>query len=114
MRRIFFAVWMILLAAVPAVFAQDATPTPQVVTVTAADGLVLQGDFYGTPDSDGEKPAVLLLHMLDSSRSAWNPLLPALIADGYNVLAVDLRGHGDTGGTRDWARAQDDTQVWLA
>ncbi|MBZ0290826.1 MAG: alpha/beta hydrolase [Anaerolineae bacterium] len=94
--------------------AQDATPTPQGVEITAADELVLKGDFFATSESDGEKPAVLLLHMLDSSRAAWNPLIPALIADGYNVLAVDLRGHGKTGGSRDWAKAQDDTQAWLA
>ncbi|MEO8609982.1 MAG: alpha/beta fold hydrolase [Chloroflexota bacterium] len=117
MRRLLLAgLLFVVCGMVPAVVAQDATATPtaQVVEVTAADGLKLVGDFYATPDADGEKPAVLLLHMLDSSRSAWEPLIPALTADGYNVLAVDLRGHGDTGGTRDWIKAQDDTQDWLS
>lgn len=114
MRQVFVALCAVLLVIVQVTFAQDATPTPRGVEVTAVDGLVLVGDFYGTAEADGEKPAVLLLHMLDSSRTAWNPLLPALIADGYNVLAVDLRGHGETGGSRDWAKAQEDTQAWLA
>lgn len=118
MRRVLLAMAVVLLvimaAVVPSGLAQDATPAPQGVEVTAGDGLVLVGDFFATPETDGEKPAVLLLHMLDSSRSAWNPLIPVLLADGYNVLAVDLRGHGKTGGSRDWAKAQEDTQVWLA
>jgi pimeloyl-ACP methyl ester carboxylesterase len=114
MRKVVLFITAIFFFTLTPVFAQDATPTPQAVEVTAADGLVLVGDFYAAPEADGEKPAVLLLHMLDSSRTAWNPLLPALVADGYNVLAVDLRGHGETGGSRDWAKAQEDTQAWLA
>jgi dipeptidyl aminopeptidase/acylaminoacyl peptidase len=100
---------LFLLAVVCTVTAQDVEP--QRVEVTAEDGLVLVGDFYSA--SDAEAPTVLLLHMLEGSRKAWNPLIPRLIEAGYNVLAVDLRGHGETGGKRDWQAAQTDTQVWL-
>jgi len=41
-------------------------------------------------------------------------VLESLAAGGYSVLAVDLRGHGQTGGTRDWELAQDDTALWVA
>lgn len=82
----------------------------EVVTTEAADGLVLVGEFYA---SDDPAPAILLLHMLNSRRSAWSPLIPALTDAGYNVLAVDMRGHGDTGGAQDWAAAERDIEDWL-
>lgn len=112
MQKLLWVVGFILLITATAV-AQDDTPLPTAVTVTAEDGLVLVGDFYATPEADGEKPAVLLLHMLDSSRTAWNTLIAPLLENGYNVLAVDLRGHGETGGDREWLLAQSDTQAWL-
>ncbi len=82
----------------------------EIVTAEAVDGLTLVGEFYAARDS---APSVLLLHMLGSRRSAWQPLLPNLTEAGYNVLAVDLRGHGDTGGARDWMLAERDVQTWM-
>ncbi|NNN30759.1 alpha/beta hydrolase [Streptomyces sp. S3(2020)] len=38
---------------------------------------------------------VVLLHGASSSRRTWSPLLPALA--GRDVIAVDIRGHGDSG-----------------
>ena len=90
MQKLLWVVGFMLLITATA-FAQDDTPLPTAVTVTAEDGLVLAGDFYATPETDGERPAVLLLHMLDSSRAAWNTLIVPLLENGYNVLAVDLR-----------------------
>lgn len=113
MRKLLGLLVFILLLGAPAAFAQDDAPVPTAAEVTAEDGLVLLGDFYATPDTDGEKPAVLLLHMFDSARTAWSPLIAPLLENGYNVLAVDLRGHGKTGGDRDWLLAQNDTQAWL-
>jgi pimeloyl-ACP methyl ester carboxylesterase len=112
MRKLLWIIGFTLLT-VSTAFAQDAALLPTAVTVTVEDGLVLVGDFYATPETEGEKPTVLLLHMLDSSRAAWNTLIPALLENDYNVLAVDLRGHGETGGDRDWLLAQADTQAWL-
>jgi pimeloyl-ACP methyl ester carboxylesterase len=113
MRKLsFMLIFVVLLAAYPSL-AQDEEPVPTRIELTAEDDAVLVGDFYATAEADGEKPAVLLLHMLNSSRAAWATLIPPLLADGYNVLAVDLRGHGETGGSRDWVKAQTDTQAWL-
>lgn len=94
-------------------FAQDVElPASEVVQVEAADGLVLVGDFYAVPDgSDGR--AVVLIHMLSSRRSAWEPLIPALHEAGYAILNIDMRGHGDTGGRREWPAAETDVQTWL-
>ncbi|HET9658318.1 MAG TPA: alpha/beta fold hydrolase [Kineosporiaceae bacterium] len=41
----------------------------------------------------GSAPALLLVHGLGSARSVWAPVLPEL-ADRYDVIVVDLPGHG--------------------
>lgn len=103
---------LLLLLALPAA-AQDTDDTPQwprPVQAAAADGLALSGDFY-LQNPDG--PTALLLHQLYTTRRSWAPLLPHLLASGYNVLVVDLRGYGATRGAINWARATDDVQTWL-
>ena len=81
-----------------------------VVTVKAADGLVLQGDWHRADKPNGR--AVLLLHMLHSSRHAWDALIPDLTRAGIDVLAVDQRGHGETGGFQHWPKAIEDAAQW--
>lgn len=104
---------MVFLLSVSTVWAQETPvlPEPQPLQATAADGLLLLGDFY--PAAAENAPAVLLMHQNGSSRASWQPLLPALIESGYAVLAVDLRGHGETGGDEDWDAATGDVQTWL-
>jgi pimeloyl-ACP methyl ester carboxylesterase len=41
-------------------------------------------------------PAVLLLHGVDASRGAVDPLAAWLAKQGYTTLAVDFRGHGES------------------
>lgn len=81
------------------------------VEIEAEDGLSLYGDFYASPQSNGR--AVLLLHELYTNRSSWRWVIDPLRANGYHVLAVDLRSWGDSRGATNWRRAQTDTQVWL-
>ena len=53
--------------------------------------------------------------MLGGNRQIWDDvgLTEALVADGYAVLALDMRGHGESGTERDWGMADDDLQrVW--
>ncbi len=107
MKRILFALVLSILLAAP-VAAQEETAMP--VTIESGD-LAIVGDYY---PAEAEADAVLLLHMLSSRRSAWEPLIVPLTDAGYAVLAVDMRGHGDTGGTRDWDAAQQDTLNLLA
>jgi pimeloyl-ACP methyl ester carboxylesterase len=88
------------------------TPTPQPTVpsldmqFTAPDGLLIAGAYY--PAAQRPAPAVILLHMYGSTKEAWMPIIPALQAAGYNVITIDLRGHGATGGTADWVKAQQD------
>ncbi len=51
--------------------------------------------------------------MLGSDRTSWEEFALRLSLEGYAVFAVDMRGHGDTGGSRDFKKtAQDIQHVW--
>ncbi len=67
------------------------------VTVKAKDGTALVGDLYHSiSPADGKAPLVVLLHMLSRNRGDWQPYIAQLTARGYAVLAMDLRGHGES------------------
>lgn len=65
------------------------------VTLTTADGVALVGDHY--PGTAGG-PAILLLHMMPATRASWAPFAGELQRAGFGVLAIDLRGHGESQG----------------
>jgi acetyl esterase/lipase len=103
-----------LLVALVPVSAQD--PEPQRVELTAADGLILVANYY-TPavtDEDSGVPAVLLLHMMNSSKEAWGAFIPLLLDAGYAVLAPDMRGSGETGSGMTGPEAIQDDLDWIA
>ncbi|MCY3780668.1 MAG: alpha/beta fold hydrolase [Chloroflexi bacterium] len=74
------------------------------------DQVTLVADFY--PASE-PAPVLLLLHMLNSNRAAYDPLIPDLHDAGYAVLNIDMRGHGASGGSREWDSAIADMQSWV-
>ncbi|MFM2069768.1 MAG: hypothetical protein RLZZ623_31 [Actinomycetota bacterium] len=45
----------------------------------------------------GEGPALVLIHGITECLETWRPLI-APLSDRYRVIAVDLRGHGRSGG----------------
>jgi len=115
MKKHIFYLMCLLLAVMPTL-AQDApTPTPNTTEIEAADGRLLKGDLY-RPDviPDEGVPTLLLMHQNQATRYSYESAIPLFVEAGYIVLAVDLRGHGQTGGSVDWEQAQDDTQKWLA
>lgn len=88
----------------------QAPPAPETITRAAADDTALAADFYSASD---DAPALILLHMLNSRRGAWEPLIPDLQAAGYAILNVDMRGHGDSDGTQDWDAIIADMAGWV-
>lgn len=48
----------------------------------------------------GSGPLIVLAHGMGDSREAYRAVIPQLVAEGYRVAAVDLRGHGDS--SVDW------------
>lgn len=106
----------LLLLASPIAAQQDAaepsgaTIEPRHAETVADDGLTLAGDFYLV---DPERPTVILLHELYTTRAMWEPVIGLLLAHNYNALAVDLRGFGETRGAIAWQSAVSDVQAWF-
>lgn len=66
----------------------------QKVSLTTEDGVELAGLWW---DVGGPRSA-LLLHMMPATKESWVPLAEKLAENGLNVLAIDFRGHGESGG----------------
>lgn len=116
MKRVFPLLIVIAsFALLPGVMA-DAPPEPEDVEIEMPDGTAIVGTYYLPPTDvifEDAYTGVLLLHMLNSRRGAWEPIIEHLTANDYAVLAVDMRGHGDTGGPQDWDAAIADVPVLL-
>lgn len=69
----------------------------EAVKIKTQDGIKIAGDYY---DSPGDK-AVLLLHMMPADRKSWVEFAEKLRAINFKVLAIDLRGHGESQGGPD-------------
>ena len=65
-----------------------------ITTFEGHDSLKLTGDLYGSDSHD----LVVLLHGGGQTRHAWGNTAQKLEKQGFQVLSLDLRGHGDS----DW------------
>jgi len=67
------------------------------MALTSADGFALKGTLtLPSAKPKAKVPVVILAHQFHSDRSGWAPLTERLLARGIGVLALDLRGHGDS------------------
>ncbi|MFB9209051.1 alpha/beta fold hydrolase [Nonomuraea spiralis] len=62
--------------------------------------LLTIGDGQIAYDVTGEGPLVVLVPGMGNDRRAYRFLAPELVAAGFRVAAMDLRGHGES--SRDW------------
>lgn len=69
---------------------------PRFVDLKAADGTALKATYFAAGQGG---PGVLLLHQCNRERKAWDGLAQSLAAAGINVLTMDFRGYGESGGT---------------
>ena len=100
------AVPLTLLISTPPALVQS-PPAGRDVALTAPDGTPLKATYYASVQPG---PAVLLLHMCNTTRKSWEPLGPQLAAAGIHALAVDYRGFGESGGDRNDTLAPQDAQ----
>jgi alpha-beta hydrolase superfamily lysophospholipase len=68
----------------------------QRITLRTDDGVMLAGTWY--EPAERPAPAVILVHMLNRSRREWDAAARHLASAGIGALAIDLRGHGESGG----------------
>jgi dienelactone hydrolase len=92
-RRILSIVFSALVFAIAVRY--PAFPAQRVVDLTAADGTKLKATYFSA-SSPG--PGVLLLHQCNRQRKVWDGLAQQLAASGINVLTLDYRGFGESGG----------------
>lgn len=85
----------------------------QPVRVNGMDNTILRGTYIKAPHRTHK--TVILLHGLYQNRSMCLPYVPIYQRLGYNVLLVDLRGHGESEGNHtDWGLSEmDDLQSWI-
>lgn len=81
--------------------ASSIAATHEDVTFNSRDGIVLKGWWFAV---DGADRAVVLVHGRGRNRVNSDFMEAAiarlLLVHGYSVLLFDLRGHGESGGTR--------------
>ena len=87
--------WALVLAAAGPAFSQVSAParTGAGAYLTSFDGVKI---YY---EVQGQGPPVLLLHGFASTLGMWQgtPLYRELLAQGHQVVALDLRGNGQSG-----------------
>jgi len=77
---------------------EEAEPyTPKQLALTTRDGVRIAATLYPVPV---EHPAgMILVHARGSNRARWGPFAARAQQDGIMCLAIDMRGHGESGGT---------------
>lgn len=66
------------------------------VQFRTADGVTIAATLYDA--ADPAAPAVVLVHMFTRTKDDWRGVAERLQAAGVAALAIDLRGHGGSGG----------------
>lgn len=76
--------------------AQSSRVNPRMVDLKAADGTLLKASYFAAAKPG---PGALLLHQVNRTRKEWDDLAAQLAAAGISSLTLDMRGHGESGGT---------------
>src|ERR1700730_2432221 len=87
--RVLAVLFVAFLCMMPALAAERS------VDLTASDGTKLKASYFA---ADKPGPGVLLLHQCNRQRKVWDGLAQQLAAAGINVLTLDYRGFGESGG----------------
>jgi alpha-beta hydrolase superfamily lysophospholipase len=75
---------------------------PEKIRFKTSDGVEIVGDYYSasTPSNSplerGRGRYAILLHMMPATKESWKPFAAKLVQKGYDVLAIDERGHGES------------------
>ena len=93
-----------LVAASFAPLAAAGAVTPENVDIKTRDRQTIHGAFYAPKSSKSLAPAALLVHGAGGSSSELDVVAQRLHKQGFAVLSLDLRGHGDSANADyDWS-----------
>ena len=66
------------------------------IMLDTSDGWRIAGWYFAPEQSSAKAPGVILLHQYGKDKSSWGGLPRQLVKQGYAVVAIDLRGHGES------------------
>ena len=66
------------------------------IKIIGYEGVVLVADVFGNP----QDPPVIFLHGGGQTRSSWGAAAQSIARNGWHTIALDLRGHGESGWTQ--------------
>lgn len=76
---------------------EEGTPTihedNEEIIYNSPNGFKIHGTFY---QGESTSPLIVLIHGMNEDRHAWGELPRHLNDMGYNVLTIDLSGHGES------------------
>jgi pimeloyl-ACP methyl ester carboxylesterase len=75
----------------------QSSPAPRSIDLKAADGTPLKATYFA---ASRPGPGVLLLHQSNRDRKSWDSVKAQLANAGINTLTLDMRGFGESGGTK--------------
>lgn len=76
----------------------------QKVSFLTDDGVLIVSTYYPPASSHRTTNAIILLHMFGRDRNDWNAFASNLSnsTNGYAVLSIDFRGHGESINQSNW------------
>ena len=101
--------WLVVVAALlvscragegPSAQGGSETMAFEAVKFYTEDNVKIAANFFKAEQRDAK--AVILVHMLNNKKESWNDFAAKLQAKGYAVIAIDMRGHGQSQGS--WKR----------
>src|ERR1700741_1272664 len=70
--------------------------SPQTVEFSGVNGITLVADEWNRGTAAADRPTILMLHGGGQNRHSWKNTGQILADDGFHVVALDSRGHGDS------------------
>jgi alpha-beta hydrolase superfamily lysophospholipase len=84
--------------------------TQRLGVVVLEDGIVLSGRLFG-PAND---PVVILAHMRPNDQTAWFSFAEELSEQGFAALTFDFRGYGESEGSEDFGKLDEDLRAVIS
>jgi dienelactone hydrolase/Tfp pilus assembly protein PilF len=78
-------------------FAAPTKNVARIVDLKTPDGTILKASYFAATKPG---PGVVLLHQVNRDRKSWEGVAAQLASAGINTLTLDMRGIGESGGTR--------------
>lgn len=82
---------------------------PERINLKTDDGIIIAGDYRAVAGQTAL--AVILLHMMPATKESWENFAEKLKENGFQSLAIDLRGHGESGGNKNYQASIKDIEA---